>query len=83
MKLLDRAGLFSKNDRGHVYDKFRDRVMFPIFDRRGRVIAFGGRVFEKDDGPSTSTRPRPRCSTRAANCTACGRCARPTRRSSG
>ncbi|XPB98505.1 hypothetical protein ACNJYZ_19700, partial [Stenotrophomonas maltophilia] len=25
------AGLFSKNDRGHVYDKFRDRVMFPIF----------------------------------------------------
>jgi DNA primase len=51
MKLLDRAGLFSKNDRGHVYDKFRDRVMFPIHDRRGRVIAFGGRVLQKDDGP--------------------------------
>ena len=51
MHLLDRAGLFSKNDRGHVYDKFRDRVMFPIFDRRGRVIAFGGRVLEKDDSP--------------------------------
>jgi DNA primase len=46
MKLLERAGLFSKNDRGHVYDKFRDRVMFPIFDRRGRVIAFGGRVLD-------------------------------------
>src|SRR5690606_6320428 len=44
MGLLERAGLFSKNDRGHVYDKFRDRVMFPIHDRRGRVIAFGGRV---------------------------------------
>ncbi|WP_296246835.1 CHC2 zinc finger domain-containing protein, partial [uncultured Stenotrophomonas sp.] len=29
MKLLERVGLFSKNDRGHVYDKFRDRVMFP------------------------------------------------------
>ncbi|WP_293711310.1 DNA primase [Stenotrophomonas sp. UBA7606] len=51
MKLLERVGLFSKNDRGHVYDKFRDRVMFPIFDRRGRVIAFGGRVMAApDDG---------------------------------
>jgi DNA primase len=57
MKLLDRAGLFSKNDRGHVYDKFRDRVMFPIFDRRGRVIAFGGRVLEKDDGPKYLNSP--------------------------
>lgn len=57
MKLLDRAGLFSKNDRGHVYDKFRDRVMFPIFDRRGRVIAYGGRVLEKDDGPKYLNSP--------------------------
>lgn len=57
MKLLDRVGLFSKNDRGHVYDKFRDRVMFPIFDRRGRVIAFGGRVMEKDDGPKYLNSP--------------------------
>ncbi len=57
MTLLDRVGLFSKNDRGHVYDKFRDRVMFPIFDRRGRVIAFGGRVFEKDDGPKYLNSP--------------------------
>ena len=57
MKLLERVGLFSKNDRGHVYDKFRDRVMFPIFDRRGRVIAFGGRVFEKDDGPKYLNSP--------------------------
>lgn len=44
MKLLERGGMFSKNERGHVYDKFRDRVMFPILDRRGRTIAFGGRV---------------------------------------
>ncbi|MCL7715515.1 DNA primase [Stenotrophomonas mori] len=57
MKLLDRVGLFSKNDRGHVYDKFRDRVMFPIFDRRGRVIAFGGRVLQKDDGPKYLNSP--------------------------
>ena len=46
MELLERVGLFSKNDKGHVYDKFRDRVMFPIHDRRGRTIAFGGRVLD-------------------------------------
>ena len=57
MKLLERVGLFSKNDKGHVYDKFRDRVMFPIHDRRGRTIAFGGRVLEKDDGPKYLNSP--------------------------
>ncbi|HRN62499.1 MAG TPA: DNA primase [Luteimonas sp.] len=57
LKLLDRAGLLSKNDRGHVYDKFRDRVMFPIHDRRGRVIAFGGRVLDKDASPKYLNSP--------------------------
>lgn len=57
MKLLERVGLFSKNDKGHVYDKFRDRVMFPIHDRRGRTIAFGGRVLDKDDGPKYLNSP--------------------------
>lgn len=42
-KLLD-TGMLSKNDNGRVYDRFRNRVMFPIRDKRGRVIAFGGRV---------------------------------------
>ncbi|MFT3755394.1 MAG: DNA primase [Pseudoxanthomonas sp.] len=57
MQLLERAGLFSKNDRGHVYDKFRHRVMFPIHDRRGRTIAFGGRVIDKDDSPKYLNSP--------------------------
>src|SRR5688572_11483716 len=57
MKLLERAGLFSKNESGRVYDKFRDRVMFPIHDRRGHVIAFGGRVLDKDDGPKYLNSP--------------------------
>ncbi|KRC36809.1 DNA primase [Lysobacter sp. Root76] len=57
MKLLERAGLFSKNDSGRVYDKFRDRVMFPILDRRGRAIAFGGRVLDKEDGPKYLNSP--------------------------
>jgi DNA primase len=57
MKLLEQVGMFSRNDKGNVYDKFRDRVMFPIHDRRGRPIAFGGRVLEKDDGPKYLNSP--------------------------
>lgn len=38
------TGMLVKNDKGRIYDRFRDRVMFPIVDQRGRVIAFGGRV---------------------------------------
>ncbi|GHA78419.1 DNA primase [Cognatilysobacter bugurensis] len=57
LQLLERAGLFSKNESGRVYDKFRDRVMFPIFDRRGRPIAFGGRVLEKDASPKYLNSP--------------------------
>ncbi|MGQ4582891.1 DNA primase [Lysobacter sp. F60174L2] len=57
MKLLERAGLFSRNDSGRVYDKFRDRVMFPIHDRRGRTIAFGGRVLDKDASPKYLNSP--------------------------
>ncbi|KAF1697129.1 DNA primase [Pseudoxanthomonas koreensis] len=57
LKLLERTGMLSKNERGHVYDKFRDRVMFPIHDRRGRVIAFGGRVLDKDASPKYLNSP--------------------------
>ena len=57
LRLLDKGGMLSKSDSGRVYDKFRDRVMFPIHDRRGRVIGFGGRVLEKDDGPKYLNSP--------------------------
>ena len=42
-QLLD-AGLAIRNEKGRVYDRFRDRIMFPIRDPRGRVIGFGGRL---------------------------------------
>ncbi len=42
------AGLITRKDNGKVYDKFRERIMFPILDTRGRTIGFGGRVI--DDG---------------------------------
>ncbi|MCX4188449.1 DNA primase [Methylophaga sp. OBS4] len=44
-QLLD-GGLLIKNDKGRTYDRFRNRIMFPIRDRRGRVIGFGGRVLD-------------------------------------
>ncbi|MCW8915352.1 MAG: DNA primase [Magnetovibrio sp.] len=42
------AGLIIKRDDGSTYDRFRGRVMFPISDRRGRVVAFGGRTLVAD-----------------------------------
>ena len=51
-KRLSEAGLIIERERGagregeHYYDRFRDRVMVPIRDARGRVIAFGGRVID-------------------------------------
>jgi DNA primase len=46
---LARAGLVVKKEGGGYYDRFRDRVMFPIEDHRGRVVAFGGRVIDKGE----------------------------------
>ena len=42
------SGLIGKTDKGMYYDKFKNRLMFPIFDIRGRVVAFGGRTLVSD-----------------------------------
>ncbi len=56
-KALIDAGLLVENaDSGKRYDRFRDRVIFPIHDSRGRVIAFGGRVLG-DDKPKYLNSP--------------------------
>lgn len=54
---METAGLVSRNERGNVYDRFRDRVIFPIVDRRGRPIAFGGRLLADADGPKYLNSP--------------------------
>jgi DNA primase len=46
--LMTQAGLVGRRDDGTIYDRFRGRVMFPIADRRARVIAFGGRTLGND-----------------------------------
>lgn len=51
--------LINRNDQGRHYDFFRDRLMFPIRDRRGRVVGFGGRILQ-GDGPKYLNSPETR-----------------------
>ncbi len=57
--LLIELGLARKSERdGQLYSFFRDRVMFPVTDRNGRVVAFGGRVLQStDNGPKYINSP--------------------------
>jgi len=45
---INKSGLFSQTEKG-VFDRFRNRIMFPIYDRTGKIVAFGGRTLSKDD----------------------------------
>lgn len=58
-KLLIKAGLMVGKDDGQAYDRFRGRIMFPIRDKRARIIGFGGRVLDNSlpkylNSPETS-----------------------------
>ncbi|MDD1618608.1 MAG: DNA primase [Methylococcaceae bacterium] len=58
-KLLIEAGLLVSKDDGQAYDRFRGRIMFPIRDKRARIIGFGGRVLDNSlpkylNSPETS-----------------------------
>ncbi|MDD2707370.1 MAG: DNA primase [Verrucomicrobiae bacterium] len=46
--LLEEAGLIIKGEKGGFYDRFRDRLMIPIADEQGRVVAFSARILKSD-----------------------------------
>ena len=55
-EILLKVGLLS-NKEGRIYDKFRNRLMFPIRDYRGRTLGFGGRVIDPEDKPKYLNSP--------------------------
>ena len=56
-KVLLEAGLIGRNESGREYDRFRGRIMFPVRDGRGRIIAFGGRLLGDGQGPKYLNSP--------------------------
>jgi len=54
--LID-AGLISHGEKGKHYDRFRDRIIFPIRNTRGQIIGFGGRLMSPDSGPKYLNSP--------------------------
>jgi DNA primase len=53
-----KAGMLVQKEDGGTYDRFRDRLMIPIHDRRGRIIGFGGRVLSPDAQPKYMNSPQ-------------------------
>lgn len=51
------TGMLVQNDDGKIYDRYRNRIMFPIHDRHGRIIGFGGRTLVKDQKPKYLNSP--------------------------
>lgn len=56
-EVLTTVGLVVENDQGKRYDRFRDRIMFPIHNQKGEVIGFGGRVINPVDTPKYYNSP--------------------------
>src|SRR5262245_51819176 len=54
---LEKSGLVVKKDEGGSYDRFRGRLIFPVFDAQGKPIAFGGRTLDPDGEPKYLNSP--------------------------
>lgn len=55
---LEQAGLIIERDSGGTYDRFRNRIMIPIRDQRGRMLGFGARIFDPTDQPKFMNSPQ-------------------------
>lgn len=55
--LLETSGLVGKRSDGSVYDRFRNRLMFPIHNEHGKIIAYGGRALAEEDQPKYLNSP--------------------------
>lgn len=54
---LEASGLFGRREDGSLYDRFRGRLMFPIHNESGKIIAFGGRAMRADEEPKYLNSP--------------------------
>ena len=54
---MEESGLVGKRQDGSLYDRFRNRLMFPIHNESGKIIAFGGRALSPDDEPKYLNSP--------------------------
>lgn len=55
--LLLKTGLIQKSERGKIYDVFRERLLFPIHNLQGKIVAFGGRIIQESTGPKYLNSP--------------------------
>jgi DNA primase len=64
---LEKSGLVVKKDEGGSYDRFRGRIIFPVFDVQGKPIAFGGRTLDPDGDPKYLNSPETPAYTKGRN----------------
>ena len=55
--VLQAAGLVQRNEKGRLYDRFRNRIMFPILNAKNTIIGFGGRVIDDNEKPKYYNSP--------------------------
>lgn len=70
-ELVEAGLLISPESGGQPYDRFRDRLMFPILDARGRIVSFGGRAMNPDDRAKYLNGPESPLFHKGATSTAC------------